>query len=360
MFAMSLGGHMTRLFSFTAFAAAASLTATAVVAQVNLTAETASPGGSAYLAPSHLTEVAAAKGIANIQLADGQTLTNSVQNVAEGKTDIATTPFILPFLMSRGVGPYASLGKEKGAELASNMRVLYSFSLGAFFMYAFDSKGVDGWQDLKGRKVFNGPPRGAALNNSRSIVQIITGLKDGEGYEGVQANWGQATSTINDGTVDAVVLPELFPSGRIVELGAAGNLTAWSIPKDVFEGEAMQKYMSSPGNAPWLMTVAAAKAGLGENWTVVSEDDTFRGMSTVGGDTVNKNMDEELVYKLVKAHIDTLDQLKAKAPFASTVGFGVVSGPSTGMCGANPLKFHKGAVRAWEEAGYKIDDCAKE
>jgi len=351
---------MTNLFSFAAFAAAASLSATVAVAQVNLTAETASPGGSAYLAPSHLTEVAAAKGVANIQLADGQTLTNSVLNVAEGKTDIATTPFILAFLMSRGVGPYASLGKEKGAELASNLRVLYSFSLGAFFMYAFDSQGIDGWQDLKGRKVFNGPPRGAALNNSRSIIQIVTGLKEGDGYEGVQANWGQATATINDGTVQAVVLPELFPSGRIVELGAAGNLTAWSIPKDIFEGEAMQKYLNAPGNAPWVMSLEAAKAGLGENWTVVTEDDLFRGMSTVGGDAVNKNMDEELVYKLVKAHIDTLDQLKAKAPFAATVGFGVVSGPSTGMCGANPLKFHKGAVRAWEEAGYKIDDCAKD
>ena len=33
---------------------------------------------------------------------------------------------------------------------------------------------------------------------------------------------------------------------------------------------------------------------------------------------------------------------------------------SSGMCGANPIKYHKGAVRAWEEAGYKIADCAKD
>ena len=74
-----------------------------------------------YLSPAHLTEVAGTQGIANIQLADGQTLTNSIQNVAEGKTDIAGTPYILPFLLSKGRGPYSKLGAEKGAELASNL-----------------------------------------------------------------------------------------------------------------------------------------------------------------------------------------------------------------------------------------------
>lgn len=350
---------MTNFTKLTALAAAAALAASSAFAQANLTAETASPGGSAYLTPTHLVEVAAARGIANIQLADGQTLTNSVQNVAEGKTDIAATPYILPFLMSRGVGPYAALGKEKGAELAGNLRALYPYTLGVFFLYAYDSKGVQGWDDIKGRKIFNGPPRGGALNNARAIIQIITGLKDGEGYEGVQANWGQATATINDGSVEAVVLPELFPNGRIVQLGAAGKLTAWSTPKDIFEAEAMSKYARAPGSAPRLLKVADLQAALGDSWTIVSEDDTFRAVATIGGDVVHKDMDEEMAYQLTKAHIETLDALKAKAPFAANVGYGEVDIETSGMCGANPIKYHPGAVRAWEEAGYPIDDCAK-
>ena len=75
-----------------------------------------------------------------------KTLTNSIQNVAEGKTDIAGTPYILPFLMSRGVGPYGSLGKEKGAELAGNLRAVNPFVLGIFFLFAYDSKGIGGWE----------------------------------------------------------------------------------------------------------------------------------------------------------------------------------------------------------------------
>ena len=338
--------------------AAASLAAGAVSAQVNLTAETANPGGTVYLAPSTLAEVASAAGVANIQLKDGQTLTNSIQNVAEGKTDIAATPYILPFLMSRGVGPYSKLGKEKGAELAGNLRALYPYTLGIFFMYAYDAKGLNGWEDLKGKKVLNGPPRGAAAVNSRSIVQIVTGYKADTDYESVTVNWGQATATVSDGSVDAAVLPEFFPSGRVTTIGAAGAMTAWAIPKDVYEGEAMQKYLKAPGSAPWEMPVSEAQK-IGENWTIVSDDDVFRGMATIGGDIVHKDMDEEMAYQLVKLHIDNLDLIKSKAPFASNAGFGVLDAVKSGMCGANPLKYHPGAVRAWEEAGYDVPECSK-
>ena len=343
-------------FSITGLVTAA-LLATPAMAQVNLTAETASPGGAVHLAPSHLVEVASQAGIANIQLTDGQTLTNSVQNVAEGKTDIASTPYILPFLLARGVGPYGSVGKEKGAELAANLRAIYPYTLGVFFLMAYDAKQIGGWDDLKGRKIYNGPPRGAALTNARSMIQIITGLKDGDDYEGMQANWGQASAIITGGEPDAVVLPELFPSGRVTQMAAAGKVTGWSMPKDVYEGDAMQKYLKAPGSAPFEIDVKVANDALGENWTLLSEDGVFRGLATVGGDIVHKDMDEELVYQMVKAYVATLDDLMKKTPFAANVSF---DNPTQGMCGANPLKFHNGAVRAWEEAGFDIPDCAKD
>lgn len=343
----------------TKFAALVSgaLLAAPLSAQVNLTAETASPGGAVHLAPAHLTEIAGTRGIANIQLTDGQTLTNSVQNVAEGKTDIAGAPHILPFLMSRGVGPYGSLGAEKGAELTSNLRAMTPLTLGIFFLFAYDAKNIGGWDDIEGRKIYNGPPRGGALTNARTMIQIITGLKDGEGYEGMQANWGQASSIISSGEPDAVVLPELFPGSRLSTVAAAGKMTGWSMPKDVYESEAMQKYMVAPGSSPVTMDINELSEIMGEDWTFISEDDTFRAFATVGGTVINKDMDEQLVYDLVTAYIETLDELKAKAPFGETVDF---DNPMLGMCGANPLKYHKGAVRAWEDGGFTIEDCAKD
>jgi len=336
---------------------AAVLSCTANAAE-NLTAETASPGGSIHLSMAHLAEVAAAADVANIQVADGQTLTNSIQNVAEGKTDIAGTPYILPFLLSKGRGPYSKLGAEKGAELASNLRALYPVTLGIFALYAYDSKGLNGWSDLEGKTIYNGPPRGAALTNARSIIQLAAGLKEGDDYKGVQVNWGQAVKTITDGSADAVVLPILFPDSRITQAVASGSMTVWSIPKDKWDSEPFQKYLKAPGSAPF--TLAASEATLGESGvSLITEDGTFRGLATIGGDIVNKDMPFELAKALTKAHIDTLDQLKAKAPFARYAGYGVVDSVKSGMCGPNPLKYHAGAVAAWEEAGFTIDDCAK-
>jgi TRAP-type uncharacterized transport system substrate-binding protein len=348
---------MKPIQSLAAVAVAALLSVSANAAE-NLSAETASPGGSIHLSMAHLAEVAAEAGIANIQVADGQTLTNSVQNVAEGKTDIAGTPYILPFLLSQGRGPYSKLGAEKGADLASNLRALYPVTLGIFALYAYDSKGLKGWSDLEGKTIYNGPPRGAALTNARAIIQLTTGLNEGAGYKGVQVNWGQAVKTITDGSADAIVLPILFPDSRITQALASGSMTVWSIPKDKYESEPFQKYLRAPGSAPF--TLPAADASLGEGGvTLATEDGVFRGLATIGGDIVNKNMSFDLAKALTKAHIDTLDRLKAKAPFARHAGYGVVDSVKSGMCGPNPLKYHEGAVAAWEEAGYTIDDCAK-
>ena len=131
------------------------------------------------------------------------------------------------------------------------------------------------------------------------------------------------------------------------------------MPKDVFESEAGQKYMRKPGSNPYTAPVSFIEGKMGDAWTIVSEDDTFRGMAIPGGDLVNASMDEEMAYQLTKAHVDNVDAIASMAPFMSTLNYGVLDPKVAGLCGANPLKFHPGAVRAWEEAGYTVPDCAK-
>lgn len=347
---------MPRLIAFPAALAAAALTASAAFGQVNLSAETAGAAGVPGTVMQHLAEVAAAAGVADIQVQSGQTLTNSVQNVAEGKTDIASAPLVLPFLLSKGRGPYAKLG-DNGAALAANIRVLYTYSFGYFTLYAFDSAGVKGWDDLKGRKIYNGPPRGAALVQARALTQLLTGLKDGEDYEGIQVNWEQDLKTITDGSADATILPTTFPDRRITAGLASGNMTVFSMPKEAFESEATQKYLTTPGNAPLRLPVE--QSGFGEGVTVVSEDGIIRTASTAGSEIVSKDMDFETAKALTAAFIASLDALKAKQARLQNVGLGVTSVPESGMCGILEIPYHPGAVAAWEEAGYEIPDCAK-
>lgn len=336
---------------------AASLISTSALAKVNLSAETGPPVSVPGVAVLGLAEIATNAGVADIQVAAGQTLTNSIQNVAEGKTDISAAPFLLTFLLSKGAGPYAALGAEKGAELADNLAVLYTYRFGTYALSAYESKNFGGWDAVEGKTIFNGPPRGAALNRARALVQLSTGLEDGKGYTGLQVNWGQAIKTMTDGTADAHVLPVNFPDGRHGQAAAAGAMVIYSMPKDKYESAGAQKYMKAPGSVG--MSVEITENLFGPNIRAESEDSTFRGIAEVGGEVVQKSMDEETAYQITKVFLDKIDVIKNKAPFMPTIWLGETDPGKTGMCGPVAVKYHPGAVRAWEEAGYTLPACAK-
>lgn len=334
-----------------------SLFAGNAMAQSILTAETGPPGTVPFTAMTTLAEIAATENVADFQVADSQTLTNSLQNVAEGKTDISGSPLILTFLMSRGAGPYAKLGKEAGAELIDNVRVLYTYNYGGFGLYAYDSASVKGWDTVKGKTILNGPPRGAALTNSRGILTLVSGADEGKDYKGIQVNWGQMAKTISDGSADGMMLPITFPDNRITRSLAAGDITLWSIPKDVWEGEGMQKYVSSPGTGGMVFDLKDLPEQKG--LTIVSEDGMWRSPTTVAAEVVNKSMDFELAKSLTATMIKNTEAFLNKTPFMSTTNMGATDPAISGLCGAVPVKYHPGSIAAFEEAGISVPDCAK-
>lgn len=348
--------HKTlKLAALAGFAYCSAVTAHA---QVNLSAEASSPGGSPHLSIIHMADIAGQAKIANLQVQEGQTLTNSILNVAQGKTDIAPAPIILTFLLDKGRGPYAKQG-DKGAALAENLRALYPYNVGAYGLIAHESKNIKTWGDLKGKTVFNGPPRGAALVNARQAIALAAGLKDGDDYKGFQANWGQLPGILVDGSVDAFVIPLTFPSARVTTALAAGKVRIVSTPKDTFESEGYQKIFKAPGNVPIVVKFDDMGYAKDMGVSLVSTDGVFRGMGSAFADVVHKDMDVDLVKSLVTAYIANMDKLKAKAPYAPNIGVGVLDPTASGFCGASKLKYHAGAIAAWEEAGYSIPDCAK-
>lgn len=331
----------------------------AALAQVNLTAETSSPGNSPHVVSVHMADVLAREGIANVQLQEGQTATNSIVNVAEGKTDMVTSPLVLHFLLEKGRGPFSSQG-ENGAVLAANLRALFPYNAGGYGLMAHVSTGIDSWDDLKGKTVWNGPPRGAALVQARQLIQFSTGgFQDGEDYTGLQTNWGQLPTVLVDGSADAIVVPLTSPSDRTVIMLSAGDVNLISVPKDIWEGEAFGKFLKSPGVAPIEIAEADLGYGADQGVNLISEDGVFRVLGIPFATMANADMPDDVAKAIVATHIATLDELKARAPYAGNVNFGVLEADKTGFCGALTLKYHPGAIAAWEEAGYTVPDCAK-
>ncbi len=343
--------------SLIVFGAAVCLAASAQAQMPTLTMESASIGGATDMSSKHLAEVAAKRKIATIQAQAGKILSKSILQVAQGKTDLAANPFILQFLMSKGLGPYSGLGREKGKALAGNLRLLYPYHLAHYYLIAFQATGIDSWDKLKGKTIFNGPPRGGALTTARAIIRLTTGLNEGKGYVGKQIAWGQADSLFLDGAVNAAVRPGTNPASYMPIYIAAGKINIVSIPIAKTQTAAFRKFVKAPGNVAMTFPVKdLAHYGRGVN--VISEDDMFRTVSNTGGDVVNKSMPKALAKALTKAFIETLPDLYRKAPFARGQLFGIVDDKQMGMCNAG-VKFHAGAAEAWEEAGHKIADCAK-
>lgn len=337
-------------------AAAASCIALGAQAQT-MTAEGSNPGSTPLTTIMALAELAGAKGIADFQVQDGQTLTDSLVNVARGTTDVAPVPLIAPFLLSRGAGPYAAIGPDEGSELIGQVSALFTVSFGAMSLYSYDSSSVSGWDTLEGKRIINGPPSGGALANARAMIQIIAGLEDGKGYEGVQSNWGQMSQFIADGSGDAMVLPIYFPDERITQASAAGAITMYSVPKEAYESEAFQKYLASPGTVGYEIPVSELPAQ--EGVTISSEDDIWRSPVTAGVIVVNSEMDFDTAKALTSLLLDNIDAFESKAPYMRYALLGAIDAAETGMCGPNPVKYHPGAIAAWEEAGYTVPDCAK-
>ncbi len=264
---------------------------------------------------------------------------------------------MLPFLLSRGLGPYGKTGKEKGAELAANLRALYPYQFGSYTLFAYETNGITGWDQLEGKTIYNGPPRGGALAGARQMLQIVAGLKEGEGYNGIQVNWAQSSKTVTDGSADVNLLPGTFPSDRIVGALSAGNINIISVPKATFEAEGFQKWARSPGNAP--VVLEEAELGYSEGVTLYSEDGTFRGVNITGAELTHAGLDFDVAKAMTAAYIASMDALKAKAPYGKTIGIGVLDAVKSGFCGPNPLKYHPGAVAAWWQAGVDVPDCSK-
>jgi TRAP-type uncharacterized transport system substrate-binding protein len=334
----------------------------ATFAQVTLTAETTSPGSTPHYVDTTLAGVLSSAGVATMQITEGATLTNSVQAVAEGQLDMAPAPLILPFLLSRGIGPYSGVGEEQGAELASNLRSLFFTAASAQIFAHYDSGAITDIRDLDGMRIWNGPPRGAALTSGRAAVQLLAGLQDGEGYEGIQSPWPDTVSSITGGGADAWTIPEGLPSGRQIAIAAAGATTIYDMPSDLLASELGQQIMAAPGHAPYSVPVDEYRAAYaGNDITIVTDDDTFDSFATAFAQIVPASMDEELAYQITAAYLAGQERFVTGSPRGPYLflSFGDIDGVSQGMCGAVTVPMHPGAIRAYEEAGFTVADCVR-
>lgn len=304
-----------------------------------LKAEGGSAAGLSALVPQLLSKYAADNH--EIRVNVDQTLTRSALKVATGAIDLASTPAGAFARMQVGKGPYKDLGQE-AVDASGNIRSLFAFLGGHVHVIAYADSGIESWEDLRGKRVFVGPPAGSFSAQTMKLIETITGMKANEDYEAIRLAWGAANKAFDDGKFDVFMRSGTIGSAAVDQFGSAKRFRLLGVPEELIGTVAWDKYLETPGYAADVLP-----AGTYSNQA--NNDEDVLASAFVMFVSVNKDMNEQTAYDLAKAMFDNLDDAhsvnKGLAPLTLDNAFVSLAAP-----------LHPGAIRFYEEVGVAIPD----
>ncbi len=277
----------------------------------------------------------------SVQINDSQTLTRSAIKLGRNQIDMMPLPPAIYGMMRGGRGPYKSDKMKAAARKGSeNIRSVMGYNANLFHAVTFDGSGITNWKDIKGKRVFTGPPSGAAAILAELMINIITGYKANVDYNAIRLPWGGGLQAMMDGKLDVYVRPAAAGSASIVQLGSRKKFRLLGADKDLVESKAWERYTTRPGRTTGVIPANTYPGQLGGD--VITGGATFMFV-------VRKSLSDDLVHKMTKLIWDNLDEIHKSAAVLKQIK------KETPFIGVNtPL--HKGAVRYYKEAGFKIPD----
>lgn len=331
---------------FTAIAACA-LLAGALTAQTQSQAQadellrlsTLGAGSSPYLVMSTFANVVN-ENVDGVQIEVNATgaATRHALEAARGETDFYMGSPVVHRFMQQGGGMYAQVADA--AELSQNVRALLTFPIGSYHIVTYADSGIETLDDLKGKRVFLGPPGGGALAVAKAFVEGATGLSADEDMTVVQLGWDAAAQAFQDGQLDAYVNPTLAPSPVVQQLAFTRPIRLLGFSEAQLAREAMQRTLNRPGG-----TLDVIPAGTYGDNQVNQED-----IVTIGSNvqiSVGNHLSEELVYAIVRGFWENIDRVHEAQPWMRRVTLENV------FVDMN-MPVHPGAARYYKEIGLEV------
>lgn len=274
----------------------------------------------------------------SIQVNDGQTLTRSGLKLGRGQLEMMPMPPAIYEFMSKGSRMYKKRSHKQAIAASKEVRGILGYLANLFHPVTFESTGIKTWQDIKGKRIFTGPPSGAAAVTTEQMIRVITGFEPNKEYNAIRLPWGGGLQAMLDGKIDVYVRPAGLGSALIEQLGLKKKFRLLDAGDAAKSAAWKKKYLGVPGRTTGVIPKGTYQGQLGGDVTTGGGIFTF---------VVGRKLSEEMVYNFTKSIWDNLDEIHKTAKILKPLS---LKNPFLGM----NMPLHAGAIRYYKEKGLTI------
>ena len=264
-------------------------------------------------------------------------------DAARGKTDFLMGAPSVHYLMSNGKAMFAKVKDAK--ELAGNLRAVFNYRIGFYQFGVYENSGIRKMSDLKGKRVFLGPPAAVQRIVAGGFVRAISGLEPGKDYEVIKLGFSPAMQAFQDRQIDVLVASGNPPASNFVQVALTNKIRFIGATDADWETPAMKKVMSLPGRTRGQFPADVYGANQANEKPVQT-------IAAWVGLVTRKGIPDEVIYQMTKTFWDHIDEMHAVTPWAKgAINLGNAFKQMN-------MKLHPGALRYYKEAGVKVPDSA--
>ena len=321
-----------QLLKMTGAVALASLISGNVSAQLYRVTSIA-PGMSPFVVNTSIAKVVS-KHLPDVEMQVRATgaATRHLVEAGQGKVDFFFGSPIINWLMDKNKGPYKNMANAPLLE--DNLGMIFSYEMGPYHYVVNADSDIHSLADLKGKKVFLGPPGGAARGVVGRNVKAVTGFAEDD-MQVQNFGFDAAIQAFQDGKIDLVVLPTNIPSPPIQQFALTKAIRILDIPVEQL------KIPTATGGT--IVEIPAQAYG---------DNQVNTGVSRTHGAIVNfsarMDLDEEVVYQVTKTIWENIGEVTSSAQWMrNTITL-------DNALKVIPSRLHPGAERYYREIGITI------
>lgn len=271
-------------------------------------------GGMAQIFTEHVVNTTAEATGASVE---------NMQLLKDGEVDLA--------LVQSDIADYAAKGTFMFAEEGAieNIRTIASLYNETIQIVAAADSNIRSVEDLAGKRVSIGAPGSGTEANALQILEVH-GMSESDLGQVERLSFGDSTSYIQDGTLDAAFVTAGTPTSAVSELAATKGVRIVNIADDKIAA-LIEKY-------PYYAEQTI------EGGTYTGFDETVKTVAVKAQLVVRSDLAEDMVYRLTKSLFENLDELSSVHQKAAEIQ------PESALEGVS-LQVHPGAARFYEEIG---------